>query len=162
MTGLTANKAPTFHIKRIGLTETDLVVDLFDKYRVFYKQPSDMQRARQFITERLENNESVIFVALNDGKYPVGFTQLYPTYSSMRTVKNWILNDLYVDQQYRKQGIGQMLINAAMNFAKANYARVLRLETAADNHTAQRLYEAVGFKKQPLYESFIVYKIDIN
>jgi hypothetical protein len=82
-------------LKRINVDEVDLVIDLFDKYRVFYKQPSDIARARAFLIERLFNNESVIIIALEkiNGTTTVkGFTQLYPKYSSARTVKNWILN----------------------------------------------------------------------
>jgi len=82
-------------VKRIAVNELALVTGLFNSYRMFYKQASDMALAENFISERLSNNESVVFVAM-DGDKPVGFTQLYPKYSSLRAVKNWILNDLYV------------------------------------------------------------------
>ncbi len=144
-------------VKRIGVNEAGLVVDLFDKYRVFYKQPSDIALAQGFITERLTHNESVIYVALLNEK-PVGFTQLYPKYSSMRAVKNWILNDLYVDEAYRKQGIAAKLIQAAMDFARSNNAKFVQLETQTDNFNAQRLYEAVGFIQQQPDTEFIVYR----
>lgn len=105
-------------IKRIQAHEWQLVVNLFDQYRVFYKKESDLALATHFIRERLDNTESVIYVAM-DGDTPVGFTQLYPKYSSARAVKNWILNDLFVDAKYRKQGIGAKLIAQAAEFAKA-------------------------------------------
>ncbi|ANE51963.1 GNAT family N-acetyltransferase [Flavisolibacter tropicus] len=152
------------HIKRINHTEHHLVVDLFDQYRVFYNQPSDKKLADNYILQRLENNESAIFVALEnvDGNVvPVGFTQLYPTYSSVRAVKNWILNDLYVDADHRKKGIGEKLIQAAMEFAKADNATYVQLETATDNHNAQRLYETIGFVKQQPEEGFFVYRITL-
>lgn len=150
-------------IVRIDKTQVDLVADLFDKYRVFYKKESDIELARQFIQTRLENNESVIFVALDVGQsIPVGFTQLYPTYSSVRVVKNWILNDLYVDKEYRKQGIGEKLIEAAMNFAKQNDAKFVQLSTAVDNYTAQSLYEQIGFKKQESETDFYTYTINLD
>ena len=152
-------------IKRITSNETEWVTDLFDKYRMFYKQPSDPALAEKFIKERLTNNESVIFAALDEREnkiIPAGFMQLYPAYSSVRAVKNWILNDLYVDSAYRKQGIGEQLIKAAMHFAKENNAASLQLETAADNYTAQRLYEAIGFTKQQPDSDFYVYKIDVT
>src|ERR1700741_1515561 len=96
-------------IKQITPAESHFVIDLFNEYRVFYNQPSDKNIARDFINQRLTQNESVIFVAFEtiDGKtQPVGFTQLYPTYSSVRVTKNWILNDLYVLADFRKKGIG--------------------------------------------------------
>lgn len=147
-------------IKRIELNEANLVVGLFNQYRIFYGKFSDLGMAKGFIDARLENNESVIFVALDEGK-PVGFTQLYPKYSSARLTKNWILNDLFVDVDYRKQGIGEKLIKTAMGFAKTQGSTFVQLETAVDNFTAQSLYETIGFKKQEPDNEFFLYKIDI-
>jgi ribosomal protein S18 acetylase RimI-like enzyme len=147
-------------IKRIYPEEAGLVNSLFDQYRQFYKQPSDIILAEKFIKDRLSNNESVIFVALN-GNIPVGFTQLYPQYSSVRAVKNWILNDLYVDSAHRKQGVGEALMKTAMDFAKSQGATFVQLETAFDNYTAQRLYEAIGFKRQEPGNDFYIYRISI-
>src|SRR5690606_33029540 len=107
----------TTKIRRINSSESSLVTGLFDKYRVFYKQPSDIELAKNFIQARLDKNESVIFVATienNNEVIPVGFTQLYPKFSSVRAIKIWVLNDLYVDPEYRKQGIGESLINIAL------------------------------------------------
>lgn len=151
-------------IQRINTDTLFLVEDLFDKYRVFYEQPSDISLAKQFLHQRLSNNESVIFAALNNKNatiIPAGFTQLYPLYSSVRAQKNWILNDLYVDAGYRKQGIGRELIEAAMQFAKEEGAHFVQLETAIDNTTAQGLYEAIGFEKYNPLEGEFVYRINI-
>ncbi|GAA4091316.1 hypothetical protein GCM10022392_11470 [Mucilaginibacter panaciglaebae] len=93
-------------IKRINRDEWQLAASLFDRYRAFYKKQPDLALAERFIRERLDNNESVIYVAMNGDK-PVGFTQLYPKYSSVRAVKNWILNDLFVDAGFRKQALAQ-------------------------------------------------------
>jgi len=148
------------NIKRINLPEASLVIGLFDKYRVFYQKDSDIDLAERFIKTRLENNESVIFVAL-DGEMPTGFTQLYPKYSSVSAVKNWILNDLYVEPNYRKQGIGEGLIKTAMDFAKGDGATYVQLETAVDNYTAQSLYETIGFQKQEPETEYLLYRIPV-
>ncbi len=148
-------------IKQINLAETKLVVGLFNQYRIFYKQLSDIGMAQAFIQARLENNESIIFVAMDDDQ-PVAFTQLYPKYSSARLTKNWILNDLYVEADYRKQGIGEKLIRTAMDFAKKQGSGFVQLETAVDNYTAQSLYEAIGFVKQEEDKEFFLYKIAVN
>jgi ribosomal protein S18 acetylase RimI-like enzyme len=148
-------------VRRIAANEAEFVFELFDKYRIFYNQASDIALAKSFITDRLNNNESVIYVAFKDDKQ-VGFTQLYPKYSSMRAVKNWILNDLYVDETYRKQGIASQLIQAAMDFAKANNARFVQLETQMDNYTAQSLYESVGFIQQEPDTEFLVYRKNVG
>ncbi|MEE1946594.1 GNAT family N-acetyltransferase [Pedobacter sp. KR3-3] len=150
-------------IKQIDQTEANLVVGLFNQYRIFYKQFSDIGMAQAFINERLQNNESIIFVALDaELQKPVGFTQLYPKYSSVRLVQNWILNDLYVDEAYRQQGIGEKLIKTAMDFARARGSKFVQLETAVDNYTAQSLYEAIGFEKQEPETDFLLYRIAIN
>jgi len=151
-------------IKRITLAESELATALFNKYRVFYKKESDPVLAEKFIRERLANNESVIFVAVeteNGRAVPAGFTQLYPKYSSVSATKNWILNDLYVDSNYRKRGIGEGLIKTAMDFAKSKGATFVQLETAVDNYTAQSLYEAIGFEKQAPEEGYLVYRIGL-
>lgn len=154
----------TNEIKRITGSERALVIELFDKYRVFYKKSSDIELAENFIKARLENNESVIFVALvrdQNKIIPVGFTQLYPKFSSGRAIKIWILNDLYVEPEYRKQGVGKNLILTAMNYAKEDGVRQVELSTAVDNYTAQRLYESIGFRKQDPDTDFQNYKIEV-
>lgn len=147
-------------IKQINFSEAGLVTGLFDKYRMFYKKDSDIGLAARFIKTRLANNESVIFVAL-ERDLPIGFTQLYPKYSSVSAVKNWILNDLYVESGYRKQGVGQALIKIAMDFAKGDGATYLQLETAVDNYTAQSLYERIGFQKQAPDTEYFLYQIPV-
>ncbi len=134
-------------IKQITIADYKLVTGLFDQYRVFYKQASDIALAETFIKNRLERNESIIFVALQ-GDSPVGFTQLYPLLSSVRATKNWLLNDLYVDANHRKKGIGEALLQTAYEFAKNDGAAFIELETGVDNFTAQSLYEATGFIRQ--------------
>jgi ribosomal protein S18 acetylase RimI-like enzyme len=151
-------------IKRINQTEANLVINLFNEYRIFYNQESNIELATNFIQTRLDNNESIIFVAFihnHDEIISAGFTQLYPLYSSVRAVKNWILNDLYVDANYRKQGFGKKLIKAAMEFAKENNAGFVQLETGTDNYSAQKLYETIGFKKHNPHEGSIVYRINV-
>lgn len=152
-------------IKRISISDHHLVVDLFDKYRIFYKQLPDKELAEKFVRERLENNESVIFVALrlqNNETLSAGFTQLYPKYSSVGATKNWVLNDLYVDLSFRRQGIGKKLIRAAMEFARENNAKYVQLETAKDNYSTQKLYESLGFKKQEPDINFFVFRKHIS
>lgn len=120
------------------------VSKLFNLYRMFYRQPSNLEGAKTYIKERIESKESVIFVAQDKQKY-VGFTQLYPTFSSISMQRAWILNDLYVDEGARKQGVGELLIHKAIDFAKETGAKSIGLSTASDNYSAQSLYERNGF-----------------
>jgi GNAT superfamily N-acetyltransferase len=73
---------------------------LFDAYRVFYKKESDLSAAQVFLRERLTKNQSVVFMVY-DGSRAVGFTQLYPLFSSVNMAAVWLLNDLFVDPTYR-------------------------------------------------------------
>jgi ribosomal protein S18 acetylase RimI-like enzyme len=149
-------------IVKIDQFQGDLVFGLFNKYRMFYKADSNIELAKTFIQARLDNKESVIFVALNENSQPVGFTQLYPSFSSVRAMKNWILNDLYVENDYRKQGVGEKLIRKAMDFAKENGAKFIELSTGMDNFTAQKLYETIGFIRQSPDSEYYNYRISLD
>jgi len=129
----------TAHIEHL-----DLIAPLFDAYRVFYKQRSDIDSAREFLHERFKNNESVIYLAMDEGQ-AVGFTQLYPMFSSVTMQRMFVLNDLYVDQDHRNKGIGEALINKAKDLCEGLNYKGLALQTAQDN-PAQELYERLGFQ----------------
>jgi ribosomal protein S18 acetylase RimI-like enzyme len=123
--------------------DIDLVAPLFDGYRQFYRQAPDLALARQFLSDRLEGGESVVFVALESDK-PLGFVQLYPSFSSVSACRTWILNDLFVVPGSRGRGVGRALMERARRHASETGARQLVLETAADN-PAQKLYESLGY-----------------
>ena len=136
-------------IRSASIEDLEQIVPLFDAYRVFYEQTSDIETARKFLTTRLENNQSVIFLAEENGK-AVGFTQLYPMYSSVSMEKMYVLNDLFVDPSERGKGIGEKLLLQAQAYAHENNLKGLTLETASDN-PAQRLYERLGWKRDASY-----------
>ena len=123
-----------------------LLAPLFNGYRVFYKQPSDIERAQQFLTERFLRKDSTIFMAVSEEGNAMGFTQLYPSFSSVSTQRTYILNDLYVSEAHRKKGVGEALMNHAKRFAISEGAKGITLETATDN-PAQKLYERLGWTK---------------
>ncbi|MCG9690005.1 GNAT family N-acetyltransferase, partial [Vibrio tubiashii] len=81
-------------IVKARIEQLDVISPLFDAYRVFYGQESNLSVAREFIESRLNNNESVIFLALDDEGNGLGFTQLYPSFSSVSAARTWVLNDL--------------------------------------------------------------------
>ena len=131
-------------IRRAGTADLTALVPLFDAYRRFYGQPGDPARAEAFLRERLANGESVVLLAERAGE-AVGFTQLYPLFSSVRTARTWLLNDLYVAGHARRAGIARALLDAAAAFARADGARGLMLETMRDNAPARALYRAAGW-----------------
>jgi ribosomal protein S18 acetylase RimI-like enzyme len=131
-------------IRRADLADLPALVPLFDAYRRFYGQAGDMQRADAFLRERLANGESMVLLAERMG-VAVGFTQLYPMFSSVRTARVWVLNDLYVAEDARRGGVARALLDAAADFARAEGARGLMLETSRDNAAARALYRAAGW-----------------
>lgn len=119
------------------------VVPLFNAYREFYGQSSDLQQAEQFIQERVMGAESIIFLAYLDEE-PVGFAQLFPVFSSVAMKRAFLLNDLFVAKQARKQGVAQALMEQCYSYCQQEDARYMMLETARDNVQAQKLYEKMG------------------
>lgn len=128
----------------------ELVVALFDAYRQFYKQASDLDGARSLLRERIERGESVIFLAMQ-GEKAVGFVQLYPMFSSDAMKRLWILNDLFVAPEARRSGAAKLLMERARQWAVETKAKGLVLETAVTNVAAQRLYESLGWKRDDLF-----------
>ncbi|WP_299432415.1 GNAT family N-acetyltransferase [uncultured Meiothermus sp.] len=136
-----------------GLEDLEALTGLFDDYRQFYHQPGNWAGARQFLQERLERNESAIFLARKELQ-PLGFTQLYPSFSSTRMARWWILNDLYVTPKARGHGVGEALLEAAVAFARMGGAAGLQLETAHSNRAAQQLYERCGWQADLEYRTY--------
>lgn len=136
----------TTTIRRATLDDLDRVAPLFDAYRQFYGQTADLARARDFLRERMERHQSVVILAELDGEI-LGFTQLYPMYSSVQTAPIFILNDLFVVERVRRCGVGRLLLDSASVAAAAAGGARLMLETAQDNDAARALYRAAGWQE---------------
>ena len=133
-------------IVRATADDLEELIPLFNGYRIFYEQASDLGGAHNFLKERLDGDESVIFLAVDENGQGLGFTQLYPSFSSVSMQRVYILNDLFVDASARGRQVGTGLLDRAKEFAFSQGAKGLVLETAADN-PAQKLYEKNGWTK---------------
>ncbi len=140
-------------ILKATLNDLDSLTELFDLYRLFYQQKSNLNGAKEFIKDRLNNEESVIFIAFDENN-PIGFVQLYPSFSSVSMKRTWVLNDLYVIESVRGKGFGEKLIKKAIIFAGETGAKGVLLETNIENVIAQNLYEKIGFIKETNYFYF--------
>lgn len=140
---------------KVDIKELDQVAKLFDEYRIFYQQQSDLSKATAFIKERMTLHDSAIFVVENQQNEVVGFTQLYPSFSSVSAQRTWILNDLFVIEKYRGNGFGKALLDQAKSFAVNTYAKGLSLMTAESNLSAQKLYESRGYQQQKFLSYFL-------
>lgn len=148
----------TITIRQAVLADIEALAALFDAYRQFYGCASDTKAARAFLISRFEHGESVLFIAFNSNE-PVGFTQLYPCFSSLSLNRTFLLNDLYVHQQSRKKGIGTRLIHAATEYAKTAGAISMALSTATTNMIAQSLYQSLGWHRD---EQFLTYEFTVE
>ncbi len=133
-------------VRRAGLGDLDDLAPLFDGYRQFYGQRPDLAAARAFLAERLRHDESVIFLAIVDD-VALGFTQLYPSFSSVSVKRLWILNDLFVSPAARRGGVGRRLLERAREWAVETDAKGLTLTTALSNSAARSLYESCGWRR---------------
>ena len=128
------------------LAQLEDAAQLFDQYRQFYQQPAALEVSRAFIQERIDNNQSVIYLAYQQHE-AVGFLQLYPTFSSISARSSWILNDLYVTPSARGLGIAKQLMDRARQLAVDTKAEGLTLQTQITNSTAQALYESLHYQR---------------
>ncbi len=136
-----------YTIRKADLSDLSSLGRLFNNYRIFYGQVSDIDSSIKFLQQRMSKEESVIFVSERRKREISGFVQLYPSFSSVSIKRTWILNDLFVDENHRKKGIGEALMKTAENHVRTSGARGLTLATAVDNDKAQRLYEKLGYQK---------------
>ena len=132
-------------IRKASIDDIQELATLFDAYRVFYEKTSDVEQAIIFLSERIQKNESVIFVAENEEKQLTGFVQLYPLFSSTRMKRFWLLNDLFVAPEQRSKGISVALIDAAKELCQTTGSCGMMLETAKSNVIGNNLYPKTGF-----------------
>jgi len=135
-----------FRIRRADLSDVPRLAPLFDLYRQFYAEPPDAARAEAFLRERLQAGESTVFLAERESTgEALGFVQLFPSFSSVKASRIWVLNDLFVASAARGLGVGRALLEAAKQHALRTGARRLTLETVTENRVAWGLYEREGY-----------------
>jgi ribosomal protein S18 acetylase RimI-like enzyme len=134
------------------------IAKLFDLYRQFYECEPDIELAKLYISERIQNEESAIFLADDNGKIK-GFVQMYPSFCSVDAIKIYILYDLYVVPNSRNSGVGALLMNRAAEHAKEQGASRIDLMTAFGNKPGQHLYEKLGYRR--VLEDFYTYSLQV-
>lgn len=161
---MSTGEATKIEIVRAGVGDLGTIAPLFDAYLQFYKLPSNEEAARRFLHARLVRGDAVIFLAFAEDstqkhtRAALGFTLLYPTWSSLSQRRWWNLNDLYVVPEARKRGVARALMERARRLAEETGASGLGLETAQDNFPAQKLYEQLGWKRE---QEFFRYELKV-
>jgi ribosomal protein S18 acetylase RimI-like enzyme len=142
------------NIRKANTDDLESLAVLFDQYRQFYEQLPNLELAKSFISARLTNKDSMIFVAENDAKQLNGFCQIYPSFCSVAAAKIGVLYDLFVSSSARKTGTGRALMLAAHEYAANNGMVRLDLSTAKDNLKAQALYESLGWERDEVFYTY--------
>jgi ribosomal protein S18 acetylase RimI-like enzyme len=148
-------------IRRATVADINVVAPLFDAYRQFYRQRSDPEAARRFLQERLEREESIVFLAL-DGETAIGFMQLYPSFSSVSMARIFVLNDLFVSPEARRAGAASALLRAAADYGRGAGAVRLTLSTELTNTTAQSVYEKNGWQRDTVFCAYQLVLAEAN
>ena len=144
-------------VVRAASTDLDDLAPLFDGYRQFYGQRSNEVASRAFLSDRIERGESVIYLAYTAPGEAAGFTQLYPSFSSVSLKPLWILNDLFVRPDIRRGGVGRALLERARQHAAETGAKGLVLSTALTNKAAQTLYESCGWQRDDEFTHYYLF-----
>ena len=139
--------------------DLDALAVLFEEYRLFYgKQPLDRKELLNFLENLRKNPEVALqFVLLFNGQ-AIGFATLYFTFSSLQARRAAVLNDLYINSEHRRSGLGRVLFQEAREYCRKNRFAYLQLETAATNLPARKLYDAEGGTPS----DFLVYEFDLD
>ncbi|TBU73212.1 N-acetyltransferase [Pseudomonas daroniae] len=144
-------------IVQATLEHLDLLTPLFVKYREFYGELPFPDSSRKFLETRLKRQESVIYLALpDDDDKLLGFCQLYPSFSSLSLKRVWILNDIYVAEDARRQLVADRLLQTAKKMAKQTHAVRMRVATSRDNDVAQKVYESIGFVEDEQFKNYVL------
>jgi GNAT superfamily N-acetyltransferase len=139
-------------VSRATLSDLADLHGLVERYRAFYKQPEN-DKTLSFLEERIGKEEAIAFIARVEGQ-AVGFTLLYPTFSTVSLSHIWLLNDLYVEESSRGKGIASELMEVAESAAKSAGATRVFLRTANDNLPAQSLYEGRNWVKDEVFRRY--------
>lgn len=132
-------------VRRAKKNDLNELSQLFNNYRIWYEQDTDLEGAKSFLAERIRNEDSHIYVCDTSTEL-VGFVQLYPLFSSTRMKKYWLLNDLYVEEAHRGNGLSLKLIEQSKQLVIETGACGMFLETQITNTIGNNLYPRAGFR----------------
>jgi GNAT superfamily N-acetyltransferase len=140
-------------IAPVTASEFEALLPLIAAYQRFYEvEEIDEERNRDFFRRFLAPSDDGLLIAARQGDRPVGYACLYWHFTSLQAVETVLMNDLYVDQAVRGQGVGRALIEASATVARERGAAYLEWATAPDNLTAQRLYDSTGAERSEWVE----------
>ena len=142
-------------IRQLTPADLDSLAPLFAAYLDFYRVEQTSNRQRDFLAERLASNDSATFGAFDESGTMTGFALCHLAHNSLRLAPAWILHDLFVSPDRRRQGIARQLLATVHDAARAAGACEVTLSTAHDNRNAQALYESAGYKRDEQFRTYV-------
>ena len=135
-------------IEKVTNDNFDEILPLIREYQTFYQvKEIDDEKNRRYFSQFVNSNENGVLHILRYKEKAIGFTTIYNSFSSSRAETVAVLNDLYVQLQYRGEGFGKMLVNHAIGEAKNRGYSRLQWLTSQDNDAAQKLYDGLDASK---------------
>lgn len=141
-------------VRQATVADIDQLAALFDAYRQFYGQAPDQPLAQRYLRDRMAHAQSVLLVAQTPDNRLAGFCQLYPSFCSVLAAPIYVLYDLFVAPEYRRQHVGKELLSAAAQRGQHDGMARMDLTTAHTNTQAQALYEAMGWTEDRVFRTY--------
>jgi GNAT superfamily N-acetyltransferase len=140
-------------IAAIMASELEALLPMIAAYQRFYEvEEIDEERNRAFFSRFIAPSDDGELIGAWRGDELVGYACLYWHFTSLVPAQTVLLNDLYVAEDRRGEGIGRALIEASAEIARERGAHQLQWVTAPDNETARRLYDTLGAESEPSIE----------
>ncbi len=117
------------------------ILSLIKEFSIFQKTPEKVS----ITLEQMQSDADLFqcFVAENDSDEIIGFASFYFTYNSW-SGKGLYLDDLYVQEMYRKHKTGSGLLNTVIDFGRAEKCKKLRWLVSRWNTNAIEFYKKIG------------------
>jgi GNAT superfamily N-acetyltransferase len=145
--------ADQLRIESIASEQFERLLPLIAAYQRFYEvEEIDEERNRAFFSRFLLPSDDGMLLGAWRGDELLGYACLYWTFTSLVPAETVLMNDLFVAEAARGQGVGRALIEASAAIARQRGAHRLEWMTAPDNETARRLYDTTGAKRSSWLE----------
>lgn len=149
---------PKLRVEPVREEQLEQLLPLIAAYQRFYEVENvDEERNRAFFTRFIAPSDDGLLLGAWRANELLGYACLYWHFTSLVPAETVLMNDLYVTEMARGEGIGRALIQASANVALTRGAHHLEWATAPDNATAQRLYDATGATRS----DWVEYELDL-
>jgi GNAT superfamily N-acetyltransferase len=140
--------ATEVHVEPIAQPRMDVLLPLIASYQRFYGvEEVDDERNRAFFSRFVAPSEDGLLLGAWRGEELAGYACLYWHFTSLVPAETVLMNDLFVAETFRGEGVGRALIEASARVARERGAHQLEWATAPDNETARRLYDSIGAER---------------